>query len=322
MGISSSKFRVGAERGLLSPGREDKLPERLQCGLPTATGRVIAGDMNERDGVALSSAPLSLSPFSPSIDTVRALLADRALRDRTRLAYVEGVRFVHRAVATRTRLLALVRCASLLRSPSGQRLVREQKRAGTPVIDVDEASFRGCSLLGAPQGIGAIAHVPEASLHRPFAPSRPLFVVVEAIRSPGNLGTILRTASAAGATGVVVLGDADPLDPKCVRSSMGGLFDLRLVRSDARDVAAWKRRRGGVVIGASSDARTCHRDVSWTGPTMLMLGCERRGLSAEQRALCDRVVRIPMRAGVDSLNVSAAAAVLLYEAQRQRSRGR
>lgn len=175
-------------------------------------------------------------------------------------------------------------------------------------------------MLEEPQGIGAPVPARWGSIHAPFRPPRSLWLGVDEIRAPGNLGTMLRTACAAGATGALFLGDgAEPFDPRCVRATMGAVFALPIARAGERDIAAWRRRTGGRVVGADGSTRVDYRDVSYRGPTVLMLGCERRGLSDRQRALCDALVSIPMREGIDSLDVGAAAAVLLYEANRQRA---
>jgi len=275
---------------------------------------------------------------SRSLDPERffALARDRTERERTQTFVAEGTRFVHSALAHGFPVLGLLHTPELLSDPSGQKLVRVLKRSGVPACRASVDEFRTLSLLDEPQGIAVIVPMRWGSIHAPFRPARSLWLGLDEIRSAGNLGTMLRTACAAGATGAALLGNAvDPFDPRCVRATMGAVFGLRLARVDDRDVTAWQRRTGGRVVGAdgavsspcglrphgrlrSAKSPSDYRRISYRAPILLMLGCERRGLSPRQRALCDALVSIPMREGIDSLNVAAAAAVLLYEAHRQR----
>jgi TrmH family RNA methyltransferase len=147
------------------------------------------------------------------------------------------------------------------------------------------------------------------------------WVALDAVQYPGNLGTVLRTADAVGAKGVLLLeASADPHDPASVRASMGALFGLRLVRTGFAELAAWAGRHGVVMIGSSPSAGLDYRTATYRRPLLLLLGGEARGLSAEQLAACDRVVAIPMAGRGDSLNLAVAAGLLLYEAYRGDSR--
>jgi TrmH family RNA methyltransferase len=161
-----------------------------------------------------------------------------------------------------------------------------------------------------------------ARLSEPPAPSD-LWLALEHVCSPGNLGTLLRTSEAVGATGLVALGaGVDPWDPAVVRATMGALFTRRIVRAGARVLRAWARRHGVAIVGADGEGARDFREVSYRRPVVLVLGDERKGLSPVQRAACDELVRIPMTGRTDSLNVAVAKktwrSVLLYEAYAQR----
>jgi TrmH family RNA methyltransferase len=131
---------------------------------------------------------------------------------------------------------------------------------------------------------------------------------------PGNLGTILRTADAVGATGVILLGDAtDPYDPAALRASMGAIFAVQLAHASFDEFAAWKRASGAFLVGASDKATADYQDVAYPQPLVLLMGSERQGLSPTQQALCDLMVRLPMCGRSDSLNLAVATGVLLYE---------
>ena len=142
-------------------------------------------------------------------------------------------------------------------------------------------------------------------------------MVVGQIRTPGNLGTLMRTACAAGAAGFIFLGDgADAFHPQVVRASMGAIFGLPLVRTNMTNLRRWIEEHGVQVIGASPDGELLFNRTRYGARVMLMIGEERRGLTVEQRALCDQLVRIPMQDNLDSLNAAVAGSLLLYEVLR------
>ncbi len=155
-------------------------------------------------------------------------------------------------------------------------------------------------------------------LHR--APPRGglCWLAVTRVRSPGNLGSLLRTSAAVGGSGLIVIGrDADPFDPAVVRASMGAIFQQRAVRCGSRAFEHWARRHHCLVVGASPDAEKPYHRMRYRRPTVLLLGEERRGLSAAQRTMCGATVRIPMVGGVDSLNLAVAGSLMLYEIFRR-----
>jgi TrmH family RNA methyltransferase len=143
-------------------------------------------------------------------------------------------------------------------------------------------------------------------------------LVVEQIRSPGNLGSILRTAQACGVGGVIFVGPyCDPFDPDVVRASMGGMFHLPLVRTTQTELSRWLKSHGVQCVGLSPDARALWSKFAARRPMALVVGEEREGLSLGLRSLCDTFVRLPMADGVDSINVSVATGVMLYELVRR-----
>jgi TrmH family RNA methyltransferase len=144
--------------------------------------------------------------------------------------------------------------------------------------------------------------------------------VLEAIRSVGNLGSLIRTSEAVGGAGFILIGTRiDPYDPVVVRASMGVLFRQRFIRTSYRSLGRWFRRHGCRVIGASPDGPADLHRFDHPRPTILVLGEERQGLTAVQRDLCSCLVRIPMVGVADSLNLAVAGSLLLYEVYRARS---
>ncbi len=247
-------------------------------------------------------------------------LRQRVTREEQRVALVEGTRFVIRALEAGREILGVGMVPGYSSSTAGRKLSRELARRGVPRRVLSPADFRAISLADEPQGIAAVVRQSWSQLPLGAKRSRDLWVAVEHVRSPGNLGSVLRTAEAAGARGAIFLGpDADPHDPRCLRGSMGSIFGLELVRASHQDVARWGRRARARIVGTSARADRDYRNLSYRGPLVLMLGCERGGMSLEQEALCDKVVRIPLRGNVDSLNIAVAAGVMLYAAFAERN---
>jgi TrmH family RNA methyltransferase len=145
------------------------------------------------------------------------------------------------------------------------------------------------------------------------------WVALDAVQYPGNLGTVLRTANAVGSQGVILLDNTtEPYDPASVRASLGAVFSQQLVQTSFLEFVVWKRKQGCRLIGTSPGAAADYRQVSYEQPFVLLMGCEREGLRAEQQAFCDEVVRIPMMPNCDSLNLAVSTSVVLYEAYQQR----
>lgn len=216
-------------------------------------------------------------------------------------------------------ILGAVAAPGMLRSEPAWRILRRLEAGRVPVRRVSPQEFRALSGAREPQGVGVLIEQAWTTLAEATAGRQPLWVAFEHVRSPGNLGTILRTCEATGVDGVLLLGDStDPYDPDVVRASMGSLFGVRLSRAGREEARAWFRRTGAYVVGASAEAFRDHRTVDYRRPVVVMIGCERQGLSPLQEDLCDKLVRIPMAGRVDSLNVAAATAVLLYEVFGQR----
>ena len=190
-------------------------------------------------------------------------------------------------------------------------------RALSPLVVGDEV-IGALSETVTPQGVVAVVADPSVGLEALAAAD--LCLVLADVRDPGNAGTLVRTAAAAGAGAVVFpTGTVDPLHPKVVRSAAGALFRVPLVRGrDLEDVAAALRSAGTTLLGAAAGARHTMYEADLTRPTAFVLGNESWGLPPPADAFVDARVSIPMPGPVESLNVSIAGAVLLFEAVRQR----
>jgi TrmH family RNA methyltransferase len=169
------------------------------------------------------------------------------------------------------------------------------------------------------EGIVAVFAQPVTDIARLTLPERPLVAVVEAVEKPGNLGALLRSADGAGLDAVIVADPvSDPWNPNAVRASVGTVFSLPLARCAATEAAAFLRERGIAIVAARVDGATDYDAVDLSGPVAIVVGAETTGLSAAWSGPEVTDVRIPMLGSADSLNVSVSAAVLFYEARRQR----
>lgn len=229
----------------------------------------------------------------------------------------EGIRALVSAVDNSIPLAGLAICPRRISGDLSHTLVRRIERSRVPVLRLDAAVFDSIAATVDAQGV--------IGIHPKFWSSLPaqvgkhdLWLGLESVRSPGNLGTLMRCAEAAGATGVIVFGSADPFEISAVRASMGSVFGLRFVRTLYKEFRAWNCRYEVTVLGATGEAATDYRTVTYRRPVLIMLGDERKGLSEKQRQNCDGFIRIPMSGRPDSLNIAMAGTVLLFEARSQR----
>jgi tRNA G18 (ribose-2'-O)-methylase SpoU len=253
----------------------------------------------------------------------QALLGNRNKRQRAGEFLVQGVRPISLAARFGWRFRALIHDCERPLSLWAQALLRDAGATLVPMAP-DLLAELGEKDEGVPELV-AVVEMPADDLGRIEAGDDFLGVVLDRPASPGNVGSIIRSADALGARGVIVTGHAaDVYDPRCVRASTGSLFALPVVRAPGpREVAAWvaaQRARGCPVVLAAADERGDKDvfDFDFTQPTLLLAGSEGAGLSAAWRELSDVVVRIPMAGAASSLNVASATTAVLYEAARQR----
>jgi len=249
----------------------------------------------------------------------------RAVRDGKvdDLIFVEGLRLCVEALRSDLELEAVIFSEQLARKEHAAESIAEISRASRRVGSVTEKLLESISYTKTSQGIVVLARRPESSEQRLAASltDHPLLVLLHQINNPVNVGAILRTAEAAGATGIIATNNtSDPFSPKALRGAMGSAFRLPVWR-DAEFTAAveWCRAKNIRLVGTAADASVRHTDWDWTRSTALVLGPESTGLTNEELRAADQTVSIPMYGEVESLNVSVAAGILLYEAARQRS---
>jgi TrmH family RNA methyltransferase len=260
---------------------------------------------------------------NPRVKYLRSLRL-RKYRQRENRFLVEGIRIVEEALDRGAAVETLVYAPDLLVSERAQALV--ERVDSSQRLALSGEVFASLSDRDQPQGIAALIRIEALSLvHVPLVEDL-LVVVAHQLSDPGNLGSIIRTADSAGATGLVIVEPSvDLYDPQTVRATMGSLFALPIVRLAGDGLLApWygRVRASGsplLVVGTSAHGAQLYYDVDYRRPLVLLLGSERQGLPEPMRQQADVVVRLPMSGTSTSLNVSAAAAALIYEVVRQRS---
>ncbi|MBI5876267.1 MAG: RNA methyltransferase [Chloroflexi bacterium] len=253
------------------------------------------------------------STANARIKQIRALHR-RKERDQAGLCFVEGIRLVTAAVESGALLESLVVAPELLKSGHARAIVGVTERSGVPVLDVSRAVFESISSKEGPQGLAAVVRQRWFALEDIDPAAGLCWIALDAAQDPGNIGTILRTADAVGAAGLILTGrSADPHDPEAVRASMGALFTQSLARASWDALVAWARERSVVLVGTSDKGATDFQAIRYPAPRVLVMGSEREGLHADQQAACDVMARIPMVGHSDSLNLAVATTVMLYE---------
>ena len=250
---------------------------------------------------------------TPTLTRIRKLQSDRHYRDQQRLFFIEGVRNFVEAKDHGFSFESLLYSEKLLTAPLARKFVRQLKRANVPFARVSPEAFRSISRAEHASGVAAILHQRIQTLEQIRPDQFSCWTVLSQVQSLGNLGTLLRTSAAIGGGGFILLGPhIDPYEPVVVRSTMGALFKQTLVRTNVERFRQWIQKHHPAVIGASPDGVVEYDQVRYRRPTVILLGHERSGLTDEQRALCQQIVRIPMVGGADSLNLAVAGSLLLY----------
>ena len=250
---------------------------------------------------------------NPTIKALRAL-RDKKHRRREERFLVEGLRLLTDARESgripETLVLAEGRDPHLLLDA----LIAEMDRTGGDIIEVSAAALSKVTGKDNPQAVAGVFTEFPTGLDRIDRTAAPLVLVAQALRDPGNLGTMLRTADAVGAGGLILVDDcADPFSVEAVRASMGAVFTVPLARAQWAEFLPWLRSGEGQLIAASLNDSHDYRAAPYRAPCFVMVGNESQGLPREYEQECDLAVRIPMLGRADSLNAAVAAAVLAYE---------
>ena len=268
---------------------------------------------------SMSSAAIA-SPSNPRIKAT-ARLRDRRQRDATGLTLVDGTREVRRALDAGAGVVEAFVCEPLLAGEDARAALDALAAHSIPTISTTEGAFAKVAFGDRADGLVAVVRIPPMRLDDLALPDDPLIVVVEAVEKPGNLGAVLRSADGAGVDALIAASPrTDLMNPNAIRASAGTIFSVPLASASTDEVVDWLGRRSIPIVATLVDAETPYTDADLTGPLAIAFGSEATGLTAPWRTPGVNGIRLPMLGIADSLNVSVSAAVVLYEARRQRDR--
>ncbi len=259
---------------------------------------------------------MSAQKLSLAVEKTIRSLSSRKGREERGLFLVEGVRLVEEAFDAGAKVELILTSPRAFATERGLNLLNIVKSRGLPHWETDEQKFCRLAATETPQGVLAIVRQPVWEFHPQV--NTGLWVITDGLQDPGNLGTIIRTAEAAGVAGIILTkGTVDPFNPKTLRATMGSVFrvplfidpgDLSLVRVLQQHVA---------LVAALLEADLNYDEANLANPVAIVVGNEGQGISDNLRRIVNFHVRIPMFGEVESLNVAVAAAILLYESRRQ-----
>jgi len=257
---------------------------------------------------------------NPQIKYIRKL-GHRKFREKEQKFLVEGNLMVAEALRFNWPLGLLVYTGEWGASAAGQTILRLAGEANLKCLAVEKKVFDAIASTDTPQGVLAVACRKEEDLPTMLGRKPSLLLLVDAVQDPGNFGTMIRSADAAGADGVLFTrGTVDLYNPKTLRATMGSVFHLPVLPvSGVEELLEQLSRAGLQLVAGDPGAKEILADCDFTRPTVLAVGNEVRGCSEKILQRADRVVRIPMPGRAESLNAAMAAAIMLYEAVRQRS---
>lgn len=254
---------------------------------------------------------------NPLVKDIKAL-ALKKFRDEQHAFMAEGLKLVIDALDLGWSIRTLVFAKSARGNQAVEKVAARTVAAGGTVLEVTEKVLTAITRRDNPQavvGVFAQRLVPLKDI-RPAAGD--VWVALDRVRDPGNLGTVIRTVDAVGAKGVILIGDAtDPFSLETVRATMGSIFAVPVAKASQEAFLAWRKGFSGLVAGTHLKGAVDYRSVDFTGrPVVLLMGNEQQGLTEELAESCDRLLRIPQAGRADSLNLAVATGVMLFEIRR------
>lgn len=261
------------------------------------------------------------SPQNPKIKQLLELQAKSSARRKEGLFVVEGAREIGHCLEAGFEISSIFHCPSIMgRSAAAMELDPSVVHSNCS-FEVSEQVYNKLAYRESTEGIIAVFHQRNLKLEQLELSGNPLIIVVESVEKPGNLGAILRSADAAGADALIV---CDPLtdlyNPNLIRASIGAAFSVQSVCCSSEECIKYLKDKGIKIFTAQLQDSSLYYDSPMDGPCAIVMGTESTGLKDEFRKAADAHIRIPMLGKLDSLNVSVSAAILLFEAVRQRNR--
>lgn len=263
----------------------------------------------------------TITGFSnPLVKQIRSL-RDKKHRRAEGLFLAEGLRILTEASEAGRLPSTIISTAEAARHPLAARLIAETEAAGGEAVETSRDILAKLSGKDNPQAMLGVFEEFDTSLIAIDRSASDIWLVAQALRDPGNLGTMLRTGDAVGAGGLILIDDCvDPFSVEAVRASMGALFTQRIAKARWNDFLVWLRAGPGQLVGTSLNTTTDYQAARYESPTFILAGNEAQGLPGDYEAACDFLVKLPMLGKADSLNVAVATAVMAYEVFNQRRR--
>jgi TrmH family RNA methyltransferase len=251
---------------------------------------------------------------NPTVKAARALHLRKA-RDESGLFLAEGLKIVTEAVELGHAPKILMYGRDAADHPLLKRAAAAARTGGGEVVEVGRDVLEKVAKRDNPQAVLGVFEQRFTPLEQLNPISAACWVALEAVRDPGNLGTIVRTADAAGCGGVILVGECcDPFSVEAVRATMGSIFAVKIAKATTQAFLAWRERWPGSVAGTLLSATTVHSAATYARPALVLMGNEQQGLTQELAAACDVTVKIPMRGRADSLNLAVATGIMIYAA--------
>jgi len=275
----------------------------------------MGGQMTERRAVGQVKEVTSLA--NPIVKDIKSL-AMKKFRDQRNAFMAEGLKLVIDALDLGWTIETLVFAKSAKGNPAVEKVAARTVASGGLVLEVTEKVLAAITRRDNPQMVVGVFH----QRWKPLADVRPaagdVWVALDRVRDPGNLGTVIRTADAVGARGVILVGDTtDPFAVETVRATMGSVFAVPVAKASEQEFLAWRKGFSGLLVGTHLKGAVDYRTVPYAGkPVVLLMGNEQQGLPDSVAAACDKLVLIPQAGRADSLNLAVATGVMLFEIRR------
>lgn len=269
-------------------------------------------------GTGRPGAVKKVTSFSnPLIKDIKALVGQRKHRQRTGRFVAEGLKLATDALAAGWTIDMLVLGPEALESDAARETAARARARGATILEVSTAVLAAVTRRDNPQMVVGVYEqkflAPEAIAKDPQG----VWIALDHVRDPGNLGTILRTADAVGARGLLLVGETtDPFAVEAVRATMGSIFHVPMTRMSREAFRALAKKWPGTIVGTHLKGSTDYRTIPYARPTLLLMGNEQAGLPDEMAEACTHLARIPQVGQADSLNLAVATAVMLYEIRR------
>ncbi len=254
---------------------------------------------------------------NPIVKDIKAL-ALKKFRDQSRTFMAEGLKLVIDALELGWTIRTFVYAKAAKGNPAVEKAAARAFAAGALVLEVTEKVLGAITRRDNPQMVVGVFDQRWTAIADVSPRDNEVWVALDRVRDPGNLGTVIRTADAVGASGVILVGDTtDPFSVETVRATMGSVFAVPVAKASEVEFLAWRKGFRGLVAGTHLKGAVDYRTVDYTrGPVLLLMGNEQQGLTETLAAACDRLVLIPQAGRADSLNLAVATGVMLYEARR------